>query len=375
MKFPFFLTLLSSLLFVAFCVPVSLLARSGSGYADTLCNLRGVVNVSVANLHREADFESPMETQTLLGMPVRIRSKARWYQVETLDGYVAWVHRAVVVPMDSLAFARWEEAPKIVVTAPFAQALSAKSPDSRPVGDLTAGCILRLTGQDEGFYQVSYPDGRRGYVPVAQAAPLDSWLAGRRPTVENLIRTAGSLMGVPYLWAGTSARGVDCSGLIQYAALLNGIVLPRNASQQARIGQRVPCFRDSAGRLFASPAAADSLRRYPLLARPTGDFLRAALANPAGFCGLRVDTALLRRGDLLLFGRTAAGGRAEGIAHIGIYLGRGRYLHSQGFVHVSSLLPGQPGFDAMNHARFLGATRIQSPDGSIQAPALANFLR
>ena len=86
-------------------------------------------------------------------------------------------------------------------------------------------------------------------------------------------------------------------------------------------------------------------------------------------------TALLRRGDLLLFGRTAAGGRAEGIAHIGIYLGRGRYLHSQGFVHVSSLLPGQPGFDAMNHARFLGATRIQSPDGSIQAPALANLLR
>ncbi|MGI6218244.1 MAG: NlpC/P60 family protein [Bacteroidaceae bacterium] len=342
---------------------------------DTLCDLRGVVNVSVCNLHARADFESPMETQALLGMPVRIHHKARWYQIETIDGYQAWAHRAVVVPMDSTDFARWEAAPKLICTATYAQIYATPEPDALPMGDLVSGCILELRGKEGRFYQAAYPDGREGYVLQSQVLPLNQWLAQCEPTLPRFIHTAQTLTGIPYLWAGTSAKGLDCSGLVQLAAQLNGAVLPRNASQQARCGTRIPCFRTSDGRMLSSLASADSLRRYPVLTDATSaKSLMDALAAPARFFGVSIDLSQLQPGDLVLFGKPHCNGK-ERVSHIGIYLGQGRFIHSQGFVHTSSLIPGQPGYDAMNHSRFLGATRTADAQGRLQAPLLEQFIR
>ncbi len=370
-----FRAFMAALLFGTAANPAPLIAQTPPTPGDTLCDLRGVVNVSVCNLHARGDFESPMETQALLGMPVRMTRKARWYQVETIDGYQAWAHRAVIVPMDSTAFARWEAAPKLVCTATYAQVYETPDLSSLPTGDLVSGCILELRGEKGRFYLAAYPDGRKGYVLQNQALPLTQWLAQCKPTLPRLIHTAQTLAGIPYLWAGTSAKGVDCSGLVQLAALLNGAVLPRNASQQARCGIRIPCFRTPDGRMLPSIASADSLRRYPALtADAPAKSLMDALADPARFFGLTIDLSLLQPGDLVLFGKPHHDGK-ERVSHIGIYLGQGRFIHSQGFVHTSSLIPGQPGYDAANHARFLGATRIADDNGLLQAPMLSRFLR
>ena len=46
-------------------------------------------------------------------------------------------------------------------------------------------------------------------------------------------------MGVPYLWAGSSVKGLDCSGLSQRTYMDCGLLLPRNASQQEKCGEAV----------------------------------------------------------------------------------------------------------------------------------------
>ena len=129
----------------------------------------------------------------------------------------------------------------------------------------------------------------------------------------SILHTAHTLMGVPYLWAGTSAKGVDCSGFVRTVFYLHDILLPRDASQQASVGQRLD---------------------------------------------IAPDFKNLQPGDLLFFGRKATTLRAEGISHVGIYIGQGRFIHAQGDVHVSSLISTDSLFDAFNLNRLLFATRV-----------------
>ena len=57
--------------------------------------------------------------------------------------------------------------------------------------------------------------------------------------MEDIITSARQLLGVPYLWGGMSAKGVDCSGLVRISCIMSGVLLPRNASQLIRCGKPV----------------------------------------------------------------------------------------------------------------------------------------
>jgi cell wall-associated NlpC family hydrolase len=67
-----------------------------------------------------------------------------------------------------------------------------------------------------------------GFVPAAHLAPV----------TDDFVAVAARLMGVPYLWGGRSARGIDCSGLVQLAMMAAGLPAPRDSDMQAAlIGQ------------------------------------------------------------------------------------------------------------------------------------------
>ena len=62
------------------------------------------------------------------------------------------------------------------------------------------------------------------------------------PTAFNLdlmIENAKKLLDVPYLWGGRTVMGIDCSGFVQICARNAGLLLPRDASQQAQCGEVV----------------------------------------------------------------------------------------------------------------------------------------
>jgi len=53
------------------------------------------------------------------------------------------------------------------------------------------------------------------------------------------IKYANQLTGAPYLWGGKSIFGIDCSGFVQVVYACCGIQLPRDAYQQAEVGETV----------------------------------------------------------------------------------------------------------------------------------------
>lgn len=102
----------------------------------------------------------------------------------------------------------------------------------------------------------------------------------RRGTLsaDSVVRLAREQLGKRYRYAAASPdRGFDCSGLVKFVLQSVGVDLPHNAARMAREG--------------------------------------AAVAP---------DSATLRPGDLLMFGR----GRSTHISHVGIYVGDGKMIHA-----------------------------------------------
>ena len=174
---------------------------------------QGVVTVSVGNVRSVPKHSGELATQALLGTPVKILERdGEWLLAQTPDGYIAWAAPGSIEPMNKAAFEQWNKSRKVIVRAPYGFSYQSPDAEAQTVSDLVAGCVLEWTAQQGDFYQVRYPDGRKAYVLKAQAKPYDEWLAMIRPTEDALVRTSKKLMGLPYLWGGTSFKGVDCSG-------------------------------------------------------------------------------------------------------------------------------------------------------------------
>mgnify|MGYP005862937153 CR=1 FL=1 len=273
----------------------------------------GVVHISVCNLREEGKFTSGMSTQALLGMPVKVLQYNGWYEIQTPDDYTGWVHRMVITPMSKERYDEWNRAEKIVVTSHYGFAYEKPDESSQPVSDVVAGNRLKWEGSKGAYYKVAYPDGRTGYISKSISMPESRWRASLKQDAASIIHTAHTLMGVPYLWAGTSSKGIDCSGFMRTILFIHDIIIPRDASQQAYVGEHID---------------------------------------------IAPDFSNLQPGDLIFFGRKATADRKERVVHVGMYIGDKRFIHSQGDVHVSSFDPADELFDEYNLGRLLFATRV-----------------
>ncbi|SFG02519.1 C40 family peptidase [Pontibacter chinhatensis] len=279
----------------------------------------GVITISVANLRSEPKHPAELATQATMGTPVNVLKKQRgWYLVQTPDKYLSWVDAAGVSLMDKGSFENWQKSPKLLYTKPYGFAYATASANAGTVSDMVYGDVVALNEKQGDFYAVTFPDGRKGFIPAAESAKYDEWVASRKPTGENLVNTSKQLMGLPYLWGGTSFKGVDCSGFTKTVYFMNGLVLPRDASQQVHVGDLV-----------------DTSNGWDKL----------------------------QPGDLLFFGSPAKDGKPERVVHVGMWIGGNQeFIHSAGRVRISSMNPQAENFDEPELKRFLRAKRIAPED-------------
>lgn len=273
----------------------------------------GVVRLSVCNIRSAPDFSSEMVTQAVLGMPVRILQKQNWYQIQTPDNYIGWVHSAAVALMTKEEYSEWNRAEKVIVTSHCGFTYEGASENTQSVSDVVAGNRFTYIGSEKGYYQVGYPDGRVAYVSTKIAQREKEWRTSLKQDAGSILQTAKTLLGVPYLWAGTSSKGMDCSGFVRNVLYMHDIIMPRDASQQAYLAQHIDIASDYSN---------------------------------------------LEPGDLIFFGRKATAEKKERVVHVAIYIGNQRFIHSQGDVRINSFNPTDELFDEFNLNRLLFATRF-----------------
>lgn len=272
-----------------------------------------VVNVSCCNLRTSGDYDAGMESQALLGEPLKIVEHGTWVKVLPPDDDPAWVLRSSLVFMTDQQKEAWNRAPQVVVTSIYGFVYEQPSTASQHVSDVVASNRLKLLSKVGKFYQVEYPDGRKGYISASDAQPLELWRKSLKQDAASIIATGKKLIGVPYMWGGMSTKGVDCSGFIRTILLQHDIIIPRNASQQAVKGQHID---------------------------------------------IAPDFSNLIPGDLVFFGRKATEDRPAHVSHVGMYIGNKKFIHSLAWVHISSFNPEDAEYDAYDLNRLLWAQRV-----------------
>jgi cell wall-associated NlpC family hydrolase len=107
---------------------------------------------------------------------------------------------------------------------------------------------------------------------------------------------------------------MDCSGFTKMVYLMNGFIIPRDASQQINAGKIVD---------------------------------------------KNLEFKNLEKGDLIFFGRKATSEKKQRVVHVGLWLGNDKmeFIHASGNVHISSMSKSEANYDEFNKNRYLGSRR------------------
>ncbi|HEU4964574.1 MAG TPA: stalk domain-containing protein [Bacilli bacterium] len=86
---------------------------------------------------------------------------------------------------------------------------------------------------DENTYSAMITTDGIVHLPVAQSKPSVARVATPlgQALGETLVADAKKFIGVPYAWGGSTPRGFDCSGLIQYVYSRHDVSVPRTSRQ------------------------------------------------------------------------------------------------------------------------------------------------
>jgi cell wall-associated NlpC family hydrolase len=176
-----------------------------------------------------------LATQALYGDRVTVlETRGEWTKVaverqpSSLDrrGYPGWLPTAQLAFRALPVTGRWA-----MVTKPAARLTAGDR-----VMELSFDTQLPVVGVEGPSVVVATPGGD-GRLAAADVAVSDG--RPRLPSGADLVRTAQAFSGLPYLWAGTSSSGYDCSGFTSSVYGAYGIVIPRDADDQAMAGTPV----------------------------------------------------------------------------------------------------------------------------------------
>ncbi|HTQ57350.1 MAG TPA: C40 family peptidase [Bryobacteraceae bacterium] len=236
-----------------------------------------VVLKPVANMYAQADDHTEVVSQAIYGSNVAVIGESPgWLHVRTADEYTGWMSASDArrqppyatagrVARVSELFAHIYYEPNVttrrpLITVPFETRLEVVAePEDNP-----RWIEVRLVDDRSGWLQ-------RGDIAF-DAQPL---------SIDQTIELSRRFLGLPYTWGGTSSFGYDCSGFTQMLCRRRGILMPRDADQQAAWSGVVPVSRDA-----------------------------------------------LQPGDLLFFGSGP-----DRITHTGMYIGGGQFINATTWSH------------------------------------------
>jgi cell wall-associated NlpC family hydrolase len=205
-------------------------------------------------------------SQLLMGEPVQVTQEADgWVRVKApwqpssaglpadseFAGYPGWLPRSHLAARADPP----DDHGQAVVTARTTllrvgvEASRATGREATATVAISWATTLPVVSTTDTEVHVALPGGRRGVLAGADVLVRP---VGTVPAVpgEAAVASARKMLGIGYLWGGTSGWGVDCSGLVHLAFREHGLVVPRDAHDQQAAATEVALDRARPGDLY-----------------------------------------------------------------------------------------------------------------------------
>lgn len=191
----------------------------------------GIVHLSVVPARAEASDKSEMVTQLLFGDAFSIIDEAKnFIQIKThYDNYECWICKKQYTEINESEYSQITNTPYYCTTD-----LIHLVSNNGSMQTLVQGSSLPFF--NNGAFRI-------GKTKLTYDGNIS--LPTQIGTKEKIVEDALMYINAPYLWGGKSPFGIDCSGLTQMVYKINNIVIPRDAYQQAELGESYSFVEES----------------------------------------------------------------------------------------------------------------------------------
>ncbi len=183
----------------------------------------GIIEFSIVPGRAEASDKSEMVTQLLFGDVFSIlEEEDKFIRIKIdFDGYECWICKKQYAPINNDEFLKISNEPYCCTTD-----------------------LVQLISNNKNL------------IPIIQGSSLPNYKNGKFSinnktfqfngnvstpnqigSKDKIVEDALMYLNAPYMWGGKSPFGIDCSGFTQIIYKINNIVIPRDAHQQAKLGE------------------------------------------------------------------------------------------------------------------------------------------
>jgi hypothetical protein len=182
------------------------------------------VTTNLTGLYERPTFGMPLSSELHYGTELEVLDeKGNWVFTRQMDGYLGWAYRPYLG--EGLA-------PTVthLVLAPVVELRTAPDETSDVVTRIMSGTGVVVEETNVGWSRVQA--NKSGWLPSTHLRAINELPKSLEEKRTAIIQDAHRMIGIPYLWGGTSGNGIDCSGFARLLHRWVGVDIPRDADLQ-----------------------------------------------------------------------------------------------------------------------------------------------